>query len=68
MPAAFLVGAKWGLLGMALACLIGFPLVFAANLNRMLPLVGLRVADVLAVIGPSALADSQQVVLGRGII
>ena len=46
LPAAFWIGAHWGLLGMSLAWLIGFPLVFYLNLRRMLPLVGLKVSSV----------------------
>ncbi len=48
LPAAFWIGAHWGLMGMSLAWLIGFPVVFWLNLRRMLPIVGLKVADVLA--------------------
>ncbi len=48
LPGAFWIGAHWGLLGMSLAWLIGFPLVFSLNLRRMLPMVGLKVSSVLA--------------------
>jgi len=56
LPAAFWIGAHWGLLGMSVAWLIGFPLVFYLNLRRMLPLVGLRVSSVLAAAGWPTLA------------
>ena len=56
LPAAFWIGAHWGLLGMSLAWLIGFPLVFYLNLRRMLPLVGLKVSSVLAAAGWPTLA------------
>jgi teichuronic acid exporter len=46
LPIAFFVGAHWGLLGMSLAWLIGFPLVFYLNLRRMLPMVGIKVSAV----------------------
>lgn len=41
---------------MCIAWLIGFPLVFLVNLRRMLPLVGLKVRDVLAAVARPALA------------
>jgi teichuronic acid exporter len=56
LPAAFWIGAEWGLFGLCMAWLIGFPLVFMANLRRMLPLVGLRLSKVLATIALPALA------------
>jgi teichuronic acid exporter len=48
LPAAFWIGAHWGLMGMSLAWVIGFPLVFYLNLRRMLPIVGLTVRAILA--------------------
>lgn len=47
LPAAFWIGAHWGLVGMSMAWVIGFPVVFLVNLQRMLPLVQLKVGDVL---------------------
>jgi O-antigen/teichoic acid export membrane protein len=48
MPVLFWVGTHWGLVGLSSAWLVGFPLVYVINLRRMLPLVGLRLTDVLA--------------------
>jgi len=56
MPAAFWIGTKWGLLGLSMAWLIGFPLLFLVNLHRMLPLVGLKLSDVLAAAALPAMA------------
>lgn len=56
MPAAFLVGAQWGLFGLCMAWIVGFPLVFLANLQRMLPQVGLKVSQVLGTLALPALA------------
>lgn len=56
MPAAFWIGTKWGLPGLSVAWLISFPLVFLVNLQRMLPLVGLKVSDALAAAALPALA------------
>ncbi len=57
MPIAFWLGAKWGLIGLCIAWLIGFPLVFAMNLQRMLPLVGLTLPTVLKAIALPAFAS-----------
>ena len=57
LPAAYWIGAHWGLLGMSLAWLIGFPFVFYLNLRRMLPIVGLKLSQVLgAAAWPAAAA------------
>jgi len=50
MPVLFWAGTYWSLFGLSLAWLIGFPLVFVINLHRMLPLVGLKLADVFAAV------------------
>ena len=47
LPGAFWIGAHWGLIGMSMAWIIGFPVVFVVNLRRMLPLVGLKISDIL---------------------
>jgi len=48
MPVLFWAGTHWSLMGLSLAWLVGFPLVFIINLHRMLPLVGLKLTDVFA--------------------
>jgi O-antigen/teichoic acid export membrane protein len=58
MPMAFWVGASWGLLGLCIAWVVGFPLVLIANLWRMLPLVALRLRDVLAAFAPAVLTSA----------
>jgi teichuronic acid exporter len=58
LPGAFWVGSNWGLFGLCVAWLIGFPLVFLVNLHRMLPLVGLKLSAVLAAIALPALASA----------
>lgn len=40
MPIAFLLGCKFGSTGLALAWVIGFPIVFFENLKRILPIIG----------------------------
>jgi hypothetical protein len=58
MPAAFWVGTHWGLFGLCVAWVLGFPLVFIVNLWRMLPLVALRLRDVWSALAPAALTSA----------
>jgi O-antigen/teichoic acid export membrane protein len=55
MPTAFLVGINWGLLGLCLAWLLAFPVVFISNISRSLPALNLRTQELLRAIAPSAL-------------
>jgi len=48
MPIAFLAGVQWGLVGLALAWVLSFPLVMLRNLHASLPVIGLGPADVIA--------------------
>lgn len=45
MPLVFLIGAQWGLLGLSVSWLVGYPIVFLINLLRMLPVVKLGIGD-----------------------
>jgi len=47
MPAAFLIGGQWGIKGLCAAWVIGFPLVFLANLRRALPVIHIRMGSFL---------------------
>lgn len=58
MPAAFLVGVQWGVLGLSLTWVIVFPLVFFLNLRRMLAMVHLGLKDVFSSMVPSVLASA----------
>ncbi|MDH3314162.1 MAG: lipopolysaccharide biosynthesis protein [Betaproteobacteria bacterium] len=58
MPGAFWIGAHWGLFGLCVAWVLGFPLVLIVNLRRMLPLVALRLRDVLAALAPAVLTSA----------
>ena len=46
MPIGFLIGTKWGLVGVSLAWIITFPLVLLIMLHRTLPLVNLHIKDI----------------------
>ncbi|NMQ28852.1 hypothetical protein E4Q23_14450 [Candidatus Accumulibacter phosphatis] len=47
MPVAFLIGCQWGVKGLCIAWLVGFPLVFLINLMRLLPAINIRVRDLM---------------------
>jgi O-antigen/teichoic acid export membrane protein len=47
MPAAFYVGSKFDLLGLALAWVVIFPLVFAGNLVSSLPYLNLHLIQIV---------------------
>lgn len=64
MPIAFYVGSYWGLLGMSLAWLACFPLIFLSNLRRAMPLLELKIAKVLrAMLWAAACASCMYVVV-----
>jgi O-antigen/teichoic acid export membrane protein len=46
LPAAFVVGAQWGLPGLCASWMFGYPMVLMLNMRRMLPSVGLSVKQV----------------------
>ena len=45
MPVAFVVGANWGVVGLAMAWLFAYPLVFAISLYRTAKAIGVTVRD-----------------------
>jgi O-antigen/teichoic acid export membrane protein len=54
-PLCFLVGVRWGLLGLSLAWLAAVPLIFLFSMGRGLPAVGLNIRALLrAMVGPVA--------------
>ena len=57
MPVSFAIGAHWGLQGVCLAWVCGYPLYVALSLFRALPVIGVTVMDYLrAVRGPAVAA------------
>jgi O-antigen/teichoic acid export membrane protein len=58
MLPAFWIGAHWGLFGLCIAWVLGFPLVLGVNLWRMLPLVALKLRDALSALAPAALTGA----------
>jgi teichuronic acid exporter len=57
MPIAFIIGSRWGLLGLALAWVTAFPLVFLGAMMLFLPIVGLRMRDFLGAMARPVLAS-----------
>lgn len=45
MPIAILVGVNWGIVGVSLAWIIAYPLIFLYNLSRILPFLRIRMHD-----------------------
>jgi O-antigen/teichoic acid export membrane protein len=56
MITAFLVGARFGIVGLAAAWIAAFPLVFVANLNTWVSVLGLGGAQICGAMGRSAVA------------
>lgn len=53
LAAAFLVGVRWGPVGLASAWIVAYPLYLGASLTRALPVIGARLRDIAAAIAPS---------------
>jgi O-antigen/teichoic acid export membrane protein len=58
MPVAFLIGSRFGTLGLARAWLFGFPLLTAATVALSLPVIGARPAGLARAIAPGLLASA----------
>ena len=57
MPFAFLVGVKWGVVGLAVAWVAAFPFVFAGAMRLFLPAIGLQARDLLRAMARPILAS-----------
>lgn len=56
MPVVFLAGAQWGIIGIAWAWLIAYPLLLVFAAVRSLPVVGVRAGELLRAVAPPVLA------------
>jgi len=56
LPAAFLAGAPWGVTGIALAWIAGYPLLVAISLPMVLPVLRVSLHELLAALAPPVLA------------
>lgn len=64
-PAAFLIGAEWGLVGMAWAWLIAAPLLFLITARLSAPLIGVSLWDIVRAMLPG-LAPALVMAIGVG--
>jgi len=67
MIAAFLVGVQFGIVGLSLAWVIAFPVIFLVNLTTWLPVVRLRATQLLGAMGRSALAGVGMIAAVAGL-
>jgi O-antigen/teichoic acid export membrane protein len=57
MPVVILIGSNWGIVGVSLAWVIFYPLVVLINLIRVMPVLGVKVLDVLLAMARPALSS-----------
>ena len=63
MPAAFLLGAQWGLHGLAWAWVVAYPLYTACSAMRALPVLGVRARAIVDGVAPPLAAALAMAVL-----
>lgn len=56
LPVAFLVGAQWGVAGIAWAWILAYPLYTAASAARTLPVLGIGAGQLAVAVAPPLLA------------
>lgn len=56
LPAAFLIGVHWGLMGLVAAWFAAYPLYLAISTWRTLPVIGVRLRDLADGLAPSVFA------------
>jgi O-antigen/teichoic acid export membrane protein len=54
LPLTFLIGVNWGLLGISLTWLVASPLLFLQSMLRILPVLGLRMSQLIKAMVPAA--------------
>jgi O-antigen/teichoic acid export membrane protein len=65
MPVAFMIGGMWGLVGISLAWVAAYPVIFIISIARALPQVGLHTRDLLRTIARPAFAG---IVMYAGVL
>ncbi|WP_192649438.1 lipopolysaccharide biosynthesis protein [Sphingopyxis sp. OAS728] len=56
MPVVFVVGAQWGIIGIAWAWMVAYPLLLAFAAVRSLPIIGIGSIDLIRAVAPPVLA------------
>jgi O-antigen/teichoic acid export membrane protein len=65
LPLCFLVGVHWGIAGLAMSWLVGYPLLVALSLPLVLPALKLGLREILAALATPLVAGVAMVVLVR---
>jgi O-antigen/teichoic acid export membrane protein len=63
LPLAFLVGVNWGLTGLVAAWFAAYPLYLAISARRTLPLIGVRLRELVGAVAPAAIASGAMALL-----
>ncbi|MDV3459404.1 lipopolysaccharide biosynthesis protein [Sphingomonas sp. HF-S4] len=63
LPAAFLVGVHWGVMGLVAAWFAAYPLYLAVSTWRTLPVIGVRLRDLVDGLAPPVIAAAAMAVL-----
>ena len=67
LPLCFLVGVHWGIIGLASAWLVGYPLLVALSTAWVLPALHLSLRDFLEALATPLIAGIAMVILVRGV-
>jgi len=67
LPAAFLVGVQWGLMGLIAAWFVAYPLYLAICTWRTLPVIGVRLGTLVRAIAAPGLAAAAMGLLVAGL-
>jgi O-antigen/teichoic acid export membrane protein len=67
MPIAFLIGSRFGTIGLARAWLFGFPILTAATIAMSLPVIGAKPAGLVRAIAPGLLASAAMAAAVAGL-
>ncbi|WP_284054566.1 lipopolysaccharide biosynthesis protein [Stakelama marina] len=67
MPVAFFVGVHWGVTGLALAWLFAYPLYLGISAWRTLPVIGLKLRELISAIAPPVLAAGAMALVVSGV-
>lgn len=58
LPIAFLVGVRWGVMGLVAAWFAAYPIYLGISTGRTLPVIGVRFRDLAVAIAPAVLASA----------
>lgn len=67
LAACFLVGVRWGPIGLGYAWIAGYPAYLAVSTWRSLPVIGVRLRDLADAVAPAALAAIAMALVVRSV-